>query len=1372
MDLGSILVRIGADTSDLRKATQEFEKTSGSIGKMAAEASKATNTVERAASQTAQAARTAAQAASQAASQMQSLRVTVAGQAADLQIDPAGYVGKQLVALGLLEDKTTAAAASVQGAVSTAATAVAQQVTAATTIVDASLGSSAQTVKDWTDVWVESYDEMAASARNAATVTTRAADESVDAAGSVGRAAERAGQQAANAWTLSADSLKTMSSKLSQIGGAWNRAVTLPIAAVGTAAVAASLAWDDAMDEIIVRTGATGAELEGLQRSFREIGSVTPGNLMDAAIVISELNTRMGLAGDLAEDLTTQIMDMGRLSKASPTQMVTAFGQMARGWTLAVDDYAAANDRLWTISQKTGLSVLPLQQALGDLGPTLRSLGYDFERSSALIGRFYELGVDPSDLTTALRTATAQFRELGIDSQKGLQVYSKGIMEATSEQQRLALATQVFGERAAPLMADAIKRGVFQLDEFLLRLKTSPGAVARTSEATWGWTEQLGQFKNKFSELFAPIGDKALGLAAEKLPTIAGAVDKMVTNFSKLDPRKQDAWVSSLAMLAVAGPALTITAAALSVIGTLATPLGAVLAGITGIAFAVYRLNSIGGYREKPPTYEELDKLTQQQFDNLAADMLKAKKPGEAKEMAMLTGFKEQRLYDEQIFNKQGQLQIRDAKKLREALVRAFYPKPGEKPALDVESWMKDISGGIDAYAASLYGSGEAIPETIAAGIESAKKTVLDAMLDMTKDADKPNARSDAEIGPFSDLTGSGRAIPATIAAGVLDNVGALTAAMLAMYVEADAYNAHSDARRGPFSRLTQSGRSIPITIAKGVGQSADRLAVMGEHLASSVMLPVNSMERRLTYNTRNLRDNLGDLWWQTSDRLAAATRYGVDAALDNLGNIDSPRLQLTLDEDLLKFAPDEFKDAVEKAFKMNGPFELTLDTDLQPKIYDDKRIGAYIEKELAKRGPLEITTPAHLQIKWELGAVALTGIQEQAQQAVTASGPWELTLDANLEPKAGGASALDAFISAATGSLSILQQAGQQTSASLSASLDESVTSFDSAAQSMAGTGEQVKGVWAQLAAYTIAKWATASGGIEEVVNHLAEWLPPEIRANVVDQLKKAFQTVDQDSKKGMEAVATSIMDNLMKTHPTIAQSILKLEEFRKKVDSLPGPVGDFCRGAKTAFEELGKAMEQSFGRMAANALVNYFDQLTSGEAKLSDFRKVMKAFLLDFISMVEKQVLASKAAGIATAIANAPATFGASLAAIPGILAEAAAALAVFEGLKAVIRSIPEMAKGGIVTSPTVAMVGEGSEPEAIIPLSQLPRFIGAQGATLPPRAQAIVAGERPTVILNLTVSGNTVMNERDVDRLTDRVMTRATGHLRRLGLKPARA
>jgi SLT domain-containing protein len=41
-----------------------------------------------------------------------------------------------------------------------------------------------------------------------------------------------------------------------------------------------------------------------------------------------------------------------------------------------------------------------------------------------------------------------------------------------------------------------------------------------------------------------------------------------------------------------------------------------------------------------------------------------------------------------------------------------------------------------------------------------------------------------------------------------------------------------------------------------------------------------------------------------------------------------------------------------------------------------------------------------------------------------------------------------------------------------------------------------------------------------------------------------------------------------------------------------------------------------------------------------------------------------------------------------------------------------IPGLADGGIVTSPTLAMIGEGGEPEAVIPLSQLDRYGGGGG------------------------------------------------------------
>lgn len=48
--------------------------------------------------------------------------------------------------------------------------------------------------------------------------------------------------------------------------------------------------------------------------------------------------------------------------------------------------------------------------------------------------------------------------------------------------------------------------------------------------------------------------------------------------------------------------------------------------------------------------------------------------------------------------------------------------------------------------------------------------------------------------------------------------------------------------------------------------------------------------------------------------------------------------------------------------------------------------------------------------------------------------------------------------------------------------------------------------------------------------------------------------------------------------------------------------------------------------------------------------------------------------------------------------------------------IPQIPQLAAGGVATAPTMAMVGEGAEPEAIIPLSQLADMIKPMPAAAP--------------------------------------------------------
>ena len=57
-------------------------------------------------------------------------------------------------------------------------------------------------------------------------------------------------------------------------------------------------------------------------------------------------------------------------------------------------------------------------------------------------------------------------------------------------------------------------------------------------------------------------------------------------------------------------------------------------------------------------------------------------------------------------------------------------------------------------------------------------------------------------------------------------------------------------------------------------------------------------------------------------------------------------------------------------------------------------------------------------------------------------------------------------------------------------------------------------------------------------------------------------------------------------------------------------------------------------------------------------------------------------------------------------------AAALSTIGGLAA---PVPGLASGGIVTQPTLAMIGEGRQSEAVIPLDQLGGMLGRREQTI---------------------------------------------------------
>lgn len=84
----------------------------------------------------------------------------------------------------------------------------------------------------------------------------------------------------------------------------------------------------------------------------------------------------------------------------------------------------------------------------------------------------------------------------------------------------------------------------------------------------------------------------------------------------------------------------------------------------------------------------------------------------------------------------------------------------------------------------------------------------------------------------------------------------------------------------------------------------------------------------------------------------------------------------------------------------------------------------------------------------------------------------------------------------------------------------------------------------------------------------------------------------------------------------------------------------------------------------------------------------------------------------------------------ALPGAVAIAAGAAAIALGAL-VKNAMPQFANGGIVTGPTVGMIGEGGQPEVILPLSKINQFLDGGGNGVG-RLEAVVSGDSLRFIL----------------------------------------
>lgn len=200
----------------------------------------------------------------------------------------------------------------------------------------------------------------------------------------------------------------------------------------------------------------------------------------------------------------------------------------------------------------------------------------------------------------------------------------------------------------------------------------------------------------------------------------------------------------------------------------------------------------------------------------------------------------------------------------------------------------------------------------------------------------------------------------------------------------------------------------------------------------------------------------------------------------------------------------------------------------------------------------------------------------------------------------------------------------------------------------------------------------------------------------------QEAANEVTEDAAQVTEELATVTRESLV---PALAAASMQIELSEDALHRLGQKFGENQLKALSYTSTTNEGMKQAIdltGGLAYEFSTNLGNAIAGaivhGESFADSFITALKAMAAQLIATIALVAILATLLVVATG-------------GLAGLSMES-----LLVGMKAVSASsgisIPFLAEGGIVTSPTLAMIGEGREAEAVIPLSKLPQMAGAGG------------------------------------------------------------
>lgn len=419
--------------------------------------------------------------------------------------------------------------------------------------------------------------------------------------------------------------------KMKKTGKKLTKNVTLPIVALGGAAVYASIDWEDAFAGVRKTVDGTESELADLERGLRKLATSADSPVSSLANAHVELAGVAEAAGQLGVELPdilvfTETMGLlGMATDVSAQEAAVLAAQFANitGMDIGeeIDNFASSLVWLGNNSATTEGTILQLAQRIAlagsnaglnesqilALAAAVASLGFAPERAGTNLSKFL------NEISTAVSKGGADLKTLAevagmdpvlfkttweTDSKVALVAFLKGLGQldiaeqielldgmglsgATTQEVIMALAgDEGIGLLTASLegSAEAWERATDAMSEGEKRAETTKG--------------QINLLKNNANELAITVGDRLLPTVNLLVTGLLG----LIAHLQETNPAVLDLGIGLLALAAIAGPVTWALGSILGLLTAISLPILGIIALVAFLGYAW--ATNFGGMRD------------------------------------------------------------------------------------------------------------------------------------------------------------------------------------------------------------------------------------------------------------------------------------------------------------------------------------------------------------------------------------------------------------------------------------------------------------------------------------------------------------------------------------------------------------------------------------------------------------------------------------------------------------------------------------------------------------------------------------------------------------------------------------------------------